>query len=251
MQSMIFEEPDKKLKYLPPQKDVIRTTRKEESIKYVNTYGVLYLKGATDITKMKVREIICSGLINDLGWREIAKNLEKEIDEGGEFQRNWYRVAITESSSALNNGYLATKELGSYVIGQGNDNNCKFCKKWIIGKVYRITEKPSVNFEDIGPLSNQYRDLVNYYENFVWVGKNNGGRSSKLYKLTKNGDFIPRLRHEIYFPTLPLHQNCRCMWLSFNPELMYADDRGQFIPKKRNPESWEEWIDKNITSRYG
>ena len=45
--------------------------------------------------------------------------------------------------------------------------------------------------------------------------------------------------------------NCRCMWLSFDPNLMYADNQGHFIPKKRNPEKWEEWINKNIKERYG
>lgn len=244
-------QPTKKFKDLPEVKELIKTDRTEEALKYIKKKGSYAIQQATNETKIKTNEIIYQGLKDNLGWRDIAKNLQQSIREGGDLQRYWQRVAITEVASALNNGYLSTKEIGTFIIGQGYDDACEQCKKWIIGKVYKIGKEPGTQFEDFDPLSQQYKDLVKYWENYVWIGKDNVGRSASPKKRGEDGQpTIMRLRHELYFPTLPLHPNDRCMWVSFNPELMYADSHGQFIPKKKDPEKWEEWNKKNIKDRY-
>lgn len=243
-------DPERKFKELPEEKEFLKTTRTEEALKYVKQRGAYAIQQATDATKMKTKEIIYRDLNDGLGWRSIARNMQLEIKEEGELQRYWQRVATSEVASALNNGYLATKDIGTFVIGQGYDDACSYCKDLVIGKVYKIGEKPETNFEDLDPTSKEYKQLVKYYENYVWVGKDNVGRTGSKNKRNEDGSTTVRLRHELYFPTAPIHPNCRCLWVSFHPDLLYANDKGNFIPKSKDPEKWKEWHQKNIKDRY-
>jgi len=206
---VMANDPTRKLKGLPEMKDFKRTTRSEAALEYVSKRGAYALQQATDQTKMKTREIIYRDLKDNLGWRSIAKHLRQEIREDGELQRFWTRVAITETTAAINNGYLASKENGTLVIGQGYEDACKYCKDLIIGKVYRVGNQPTESFEDHDPLSKEYKDLVKHWENYVWVGKDNIGRSGSPTKREAGSKTtVTRLRHELYFPTAPLHVNC-------------------------------------------
>lgn len=248
---MFGTKPDKQWKDLPTEQDFIKTTRTEEALKYVKQRGAYALQQATEQTKIKTNEIVYQGLKDNQGWREIAKTLKSSIKEDGELQRFWGRVAITESVTALNNGYLATQKVGSYVIGQGYDDACQYCKDLVIGKVFKIGEEPSESFNNLDPLSQEYKDLVKYWENYVWVGKDNVGKSGSQRKLDDNGKpTIMRLRHEMYYPTAPVHVSCRCQWISLDPDFFYSNKEGQLIPKKRDTDKWNEWVNKNIKEIY-
>lgn len=242
--------PEKKFQELPDAKQFLKTSRTEEALKYVKQRCAYSIQQATDATKMKTKEIIYRGLNDNLGWRDIAKMLREGIKEDGELQRYWQRVATSETTSALNNGYLATKNIGTYVIGQGYDDACEHCKDLVIGKVYKIGARPEKGYEDLDPTSKEYKDLTKYYDNYIWVGKDNIGRSGAKNRRNEDGSTSVRLPHELYTPTIPVHPVCRCTWVGFDPDLLYANKSGNFIPKSKDPEKWKEWHQKNIKNRY-
>lgn len=243
-------DPERKFKELPEEKEFLKTTRTEEALKYVKQKGAYSIQQATDATKMKTKEIVYRGLNEGLGWRDIANMLREEIKEDGELQRYWQRVAISETTTALNNGYLASKDIGTYVIGQGYDDACVYCKDLIIGKVYKIGTRPETNYADLDPTSKEYKELTKYYDNYVWVGKDNVGRSGAKQKKNGDGTTTLRLPHELYTPAIGQHPMCRCSWVGFDPDLLYANKNGNFIPKYKDPEQWKEWNKKNIKERY-
>lgn len=242
----LAKNPDKIIKELP---SVNSTTQYQEALSYIKTRGAFHIQSATDQTKSQTREIVYKGLERRVSWRVIAKELEESIKEGGDINRFWERVAISEVSAAINNGYLANMSKGEFVIGTGYPDACQHCKDLIIGKVYQVNEPPKYNFEDLDPLSQAYKDLVEYWEKYVWVGKSNFGRAPGEKKRVEGG-YETRLRHEVYFPTIPLHPSCRCRWNRIVPNLVFADKNGNFIPRKGNEEAHKKWFDQQIKSRY-
>ena len=238
-------QPEKIIKELPAP----RTTAHQEALNYIKTRGAFNIQQATDSTKQETRQIIYKGLENRTSWRNIAKQLKEAVQEDGAIRRHWDRVAISEVSAAINNGYLADLKEGEFIIGTGYPDACEYCRKYIIGKVYRVGQPTKHDFGDLDPLSQPYKDLVEYWEKYVWVGKSNYGKAPRDRRRV-DGGYETRLRHETYFPTIPLHPSCRCRWSRINPKLVYADNQGRFIPRKNNEKAWGAWYEKEIKARY-
>jgi hypothetical protein len=236
------------IKELPEETELVKLGSYEEAIHYVKTSAKVNLAGATDSTNIATRDIIFQEMSRGQDWRQIAARLTREIAEEGSIGRFWYRVAITEVSSAINNGYLSQKNVGDFVIGVGYDDACKYCKDMIIGKIFRIGLKPNYNFDDLIPGTKEYKEACDYYDKYVWIGKDNYGRSGAENKMV-DGMPQPRLRHEKYVPTLPLHPSCRCRYLSFYPQLVFSDGKGNIIPRHVDEEKWRE-VTKKLEDKY-
>lgn len=230
----------KVIKELPSQSKLIITGNYEEALEYTKKSLQVNLANATDETNTTTRSIIFQELSAHHGWRAISDKLREGIKEGGDLQRYWGRVAITEVATAINNGFLSMRKIGDFVIGFGYDDACKPCKDLIIGKVYRVSKAPTKSFEDVKPGTKEYKDLVEFWDNNVWVGKNNYGRSRAETK----SDGTPRLKHEQYAPCLPLHPNDRCRWGYFDPNLVYIDAKGNVIPRIIDENKWREFANQ-------
>jgi hypothetical protein len=97
----------------------------------------------------------------------------------GEYNRDWRRIALTELSEALSNGYLAGLNEGDRVEGISAVNACRHCQQKINGKVYEYSKVPRWDEPD----------------KYVWIGKSNFGRKVAQY-----------------VACVPLHPSCRCRW---------------------------------------
>jgi hypothetical protein len=63
----------------------------------------------------------------------------------------------------------------------------------MFGRVFEVVAKPKIGMDP---------------EKFIWPGKHNVGRSAHLYR--KDG--TKRTPAELWWPTIPAHPNCMCLW---------------------------------------
>ena len=140
-----------------------------------------------------------------VGWQEqqfqgvpsvIAKrDLQGTLlDNFADLNRDWRRIAITESGEAANQGLIASLPVGTMVkrIEQYH-GACDYCRS-IDGKVYTVVspDKPDKDGDTE-----------------IWAGKNNYGRSGAARKRTSEG-MVDRLPSELWWaPTGLVHPNCR------------------------------------------
>ena len=108
--------------------------------------------------------------------------------------RDWRRVALTESGEALNQGFIASLPTDQMVKRvEQYKGVCPYCAK-IDGRVMRVTTADDPDKDG---------------ETDVWPGKNNVGRSASPRK--RVGDLlVPRDPDELYWvPAGLAHPNCR------------------------------------------
>jgi SPP1 gp7 family putative phage head morphogenesis protein len=128
--------------------------------------------------KGTLRTALINGVQEGLNPREVSSRLANELED---YETNWDRVAITETSRAESQGRLREYEDAGqdFVIGStAHDSKvCENCKKLIEGVVKRVS--------DI-------------------IGQSNYGR--------KQADWMS---------VIPLHPLCRCVWLPYDGELKF------------------------------
>ena len=112
----------------------------------------------------------------------------------GALNRDWRRIAITETAMAVASGQLSMvadslEWEASWVAGPGA---CPFCHK-MNGRTFRIV-----------PADHPGKDG----QTMVWPGKNNVGRSMHLHRR----DGTLRGPDELWWPCIPGHPNCACVW---------------------------------------
>jgi hypothetical protein len=162
-----------------------------------------------------VRANITAGLQEGLSPQQMAQRLfwiDPSDEVGRQFDdktvdainRDWRRVAITETAAAFSNGYTAAVAesrpgKASYFIYGGRVNpdegGNEPCNKFI-GVVVRYYDKPLAD------------DVIDdpHARYAIWPGKNNVGRR-------KGEQWI----------CIPTHPHCKHFWLSFDPETQEWD----------------------------
>lgn len=147
-----------------------------------------------------------------LGAKYSKANLEY-------LQRDWRRIAITEMSTAMNNGFLAAvldateKGENAYVVYSGPfypPEGAGGCNQFI-GNVYLLVADPSVKQRQddrIGIETDPWASGV------TWIGKNNIGRKMSQW-----------------WAAIPSHPNCRHWWEHIFPdEEKYDRVSGKIVP---------------------
>jgi len=133
------------------------------------------------------------------------------FQEFGKFNRDWRTIAATESAMNANNGFIAGRPTGSYVVGQSYPDCCVWCTRNVHGKILRVAEPPSKEDKE--------RD----WDNEIWVGKSNYTR----YQSSREaGTGRVRKDHEMWKPAVVQHPNCRCWWTAFDPRYQTVDATG-------------------------
>ncbi len=188
---------------LPTNVTVARRTwglmrRDEEALEYSEKQSAEYITDMADRMKEKLRDAVTGHLQAGKTAAQIAPEL---LAEFGELNRDWRRVAITETATAVSNGYLAQQDPGQLLVGDSAVDCCDWCSEHIQGRAYVMLEQAP-----LGPTE------AESWQN-VWVGKTNVGRSR--YPVTAAGQ--PRSFAERWHPCIPAHPHCRCRWRKFIP----------------------------------
>jgi hypothetical protein len=122
----------------------------------------------------------------------------KLLEEFGQWNRDWRRIAVTEAGEMHNQGFVAGQPPGSRLRRvEMYRGACAFCRK-IDGTELTVVP-PDQKFKD--------------GEKQVWAGKNNIGRSASPRKRV-GGTLIPREPHEMWqIPAGLVHPHCRGTWI--------------------------------------
>lgn len=178
--------------------------------------GAANMSNTTASTIQTVRNAIVEStkVHGDAGT--VLKNLERLFirkgGEVGELNRDWMNVAITETNRAFNEGYIANLREGDMVVGFSLPDACDSCMTDINGQVYRV-RKDSVG--DYSEMKGEEKKQAQWsWENEIWVGKSNYGRSpSKRKRINplignKKDNLREKHHHEFSMPVIPYHPRC-------------------------------------------
>lgn len=121
------------------------------------------------------------------------------FDEFGTMNRDWRRIAVTEATENSNQGFVAAQKPGARLKRvEQYESACGFCRK-IDGKVVTVVS-PDHPDKD--------------WDNSVWVGKTNVGRSASPRKRVGNL-LVPRDDSELWkVPAGAAHPHCRGRWVN-------------------------------------
>ena len=142
--------------------------------------------------------------------------------------RDWRRLAATETAFADNNGYIATvledNPQGKAVYGSSAPGACKYCLEHINGKLLQIVDPKKIKELD--------------WDTHLWVGKNNHGRSWSENKIV-DGNLVKRSDGEIAKPVIPAHPYCRCRWVEISMTgLAFEIESGKEFTASTNFAKW-------------
>lgn len=210
------------------------------ALDYARANGAIYVRVA-DPVKRAIREVVKEGV--GRRWSP-TKFVSRYLERFAQLNRDARRIAITEANYNVQNGFLASVRPGRFVVGHSAPDACGWCKTFIHGQVYRVTDPDSApgDYSDLRPFSRRYNALDERWRNEVWVGKSNFGRAMSPRKRTEEG-LVARMPHELWVPVLPAHPHCRCTWEEFEPEEQYVDKQGFPRLKDENEEEWFRWRD--------
>lgn len=185
------------------------TVKEVRAIKFAWNYAAINIANVQNRAKGLIKQQIINGLMNRTPPRALANQMFNKLGAGDDslLNRDWERVAITETNRSANDGFIAGKANGEYVIGNSHPDACPYCMKLIHHKIYRVTTHPPKDYSDLGPKSKGYQSLAKRWENEIWVGKSNINRSLATRKRV-GGKLIPRGHHEMAAATIPLHPTC-------------------------------------------
>ncbi len=157
----------------------------------------------TDLAQ-QVRSSVKSTLLNgiramsmgepDGTWNKLQQQL---FDQFGTYNRDWRRIAITETGNATNAGFISSLAVGTKVRRlEAYRGACPFCAS-IAGRVLTIVS------EDKSPKD---------WDREVWPTKNNIGRSASPRKRVGNV-LVARTDEELWkIPAGLVHPHCRGGW---------------------------------------
>jgi len=224
------------------------------ALEWSHYQGGRSLVNATNDTTNRVGNLLFENLKEAKGHRAFRKALEEELfTDKGESGRNWKRVAISETNTALNQGYLATLKHGEFAMGYSMPDACDYCATHIKGKVYMVIDpnRVDLDYENLDPRTAKYRQISYIYSHAIWVGKSNIGRSSSPRK-RKDPDIgntpdnlEPREHHERWSPITPAHTRCRCRVIRINPDTMFVKD-GKLEMKVMDEAGYKQWYERTI-----
>lgn len=144
---------------------------------------------------------------------------QKLLDDFGDLNRDWRRIALTEAGENANQGLVASCAPGEQLKRHERYTGaCAFCTS-INGKVFTVVSPDS-------PDKN--------WDTQVWAGKSNHGRSSSPSKRTPDG-LVKRTDAEMWKPAAGVfHPHCRGMWERLAPS------------KTNEPGLFDAWLRQNL-----
>lgn len=214
-----------------------------KAMEFIETQGLTRLQHATEQTKYQAKETLLESMAAGHNQHDTIRSIQKVFNgDESEINRNWKRVIATELTTAMTGAYLAQTPGMVLLLGRAMEDACDHCKELIDGKLLVKTNEPIPDYQFLDPNSNKYKELAFLWDHCVWHGKNNLGRSQS--GKTKAGR--ERSHHELWTICIPMHPNCRCVWVVIRPELVWIDESRVIRTKQENPEKWQEWYNREV-----
>jgi hypothetical protein len=181
-----------------------------QAAKNVLAYGRLHacenVRAIADAARHDLKNVVLDHVRRKLNGdtRYTPQKLEQNLlDEFNTLNRDWRRIALTETSEIANQGLISALGVGRKVRRlEQYRGACGFCRK-LNGRVFNIVSPDDPNKNG---------------ETDVWEGKTNVGRSSSPRKRSEDG-LVMREPDEMWWPAAGVqHPHCRGEWIPEEPE---------------------------------
>lgn len=153
--------------------------------------GAQFITNMKEAAKKEALSVLVENRLAGGNHHDLSRAL---LEKMGRLNRDWRRIAITETAMAVANGQLATvADSGEWeAIWVAGPKACPSCRK-MQNRAFRIVRPDFPNKDS---------------ETMTWPGLNNVGRSASPTR--KDG--TKRTKEEMWQPCQPLHPNCCCVW---------------------------------------
>jgi hypothetical protein len=175
--------------------DIVDTSQ-AASMEWTKARGLEYANNLS----ASMRHTLVQELVASKQADEAPGILERRLlTQFGQLNRDWRRIALTESAFAVQNGALASvnPDDGWIAIWIAAPTACPYCLAQA-KKQFKVVAADAPQKDG---------------DSQVWAGKSNWGRSAHKWS-QKEGHF--RTKTEMYWPCCPAHPNCACH-LSLRP----------------------------------
>ena len=157
----------------------------------------------TDSARHKMKGVILDYAETiKVGGKPMHSSMQQKLlDNFGELNRDWRRIAATETSNMALGGFIAAMPDGAKVKRvEQYQGACPFCRK-INGIVLEVVDAASDSKD---------------WDKQVWVGKTNRGRSASPLKRV-GGQLVKREDDELWtVPADTAHPHCRGRWVKMS-----------------------------------
>jgi hypothetical protein len=163
-------------------------------------------------------------VISSLYWEDYNLSGTLNQDSIEAINRDFRRIALTEFSYAMNEGYIATwkEKKGNkplYFVHTISRGACEYCRNFN-GTIVKYSEKSL----DSDICTDKYAKY------WIWSGKNNVGRRAKNYWLA-----------------IPLHPWCQCNYIQIDPDIeIYHKDYGKLLKEAKSFNTTNDLIKNDV-----
>lgn len=168
----------------------------ENQMRFAEVHTGELIQDMTTSARRRVVEVINDAQKNKLGTRETE---DKLFEAFSTLNRDWRRIAETESATNFNNGFLLAELEGAepgetiFMEGVSGAGACSFCATQVDGTVVVLLEGPPAGGDTVVVDGKAYPA--------IWPGKTNFGRKRKEWWLAAGTQ----------------HPHCLCTWVRWSP----------------------------------
>ncbi len=199
--------------------------RENAVITFAHARATELISGLGDRTRHRIKQIILEYEYLNIAHDPLStvQHLQNHLlDEFGALNRDWRRIALTETVRNANEGFIAGLAEGTRVRRiEVYEGACDFCRK-INGMEFTVVSASKKNKNG---------------ETEVWVGKTNQYRASSPRK-RQGGELVERSPAEMWWPAAGAqHPNCRGSWVTVDSDSEgVSDDFVQWLENELEKE---------------
>lgn len=184
------------------------TTFDEARIRIAEASAGRNIQSITARTRTAIQDVLINAERRRVATGQEAydpRPLEQQLrDTFADLNRDWRRIAVTETATHASEAYLSRFAPGAKVRWLAHPGACRYCESQH-GKVFTVVAPDKAHKDP---------------ETEVWVGKQaeNIGRAIAKRKRLENGEVVARTADELVIPAIPSHANCRCLYVPVSKE---------------------------------
>jgi len=156
------------------------------SLEYATQAAAQHVQNMRDSSKGALNDVVVNAVKNNTHPNETAQDM---LERFGKLNRDWRRIAITETNGAYHGGMLGAL-VGKTVVWVAAGDACEHCRQY-----------HNHEFLVVAP-----DDPNKDWDRHLWAGKNNVGLS--FHRYARGGR--RRSDSEMAKPAIPMHPHCRC-----------------------------------------